>query len=55
MELGLNELLEATCASYIRHKYNQAMVDAFVGGEYSGADRSVIQKDGMGTAIKNSA
>ncbi len=28
LELGMNEVNEAACALYIRHKYNQAAVDA---------------------------
>ncbi len=42
--LGLNEVNEAACALYIRHKYNQAVVDAFVWDEYFGADKSVALK-----------
>jgi hypothetical protein len=42
LELGLDEVHEADCALYIRHKYNQSVVDAFVWDEYFGADRSVV-------------
>jgi hypothetical protein len=52
LELGLNEIHEASCALYIRHKYNHGVVDAFVGDEYFGADRSVVLKKRMGAAIK---
>jgi len=52
LELGLTEIHEASCALYIRHKYNQAVVDAFVGDEYFGADRSVVLKENMGAAVK---
>ncbi len=52
LELGLNEVNEAACALYIRHKYNHAVVDAFVGDEYFGADRSVALKERMSTAVK---
>ena len=52
LELGLNEIHEASCALYIRHKYNQAVVDAFVGDEYFGADCSVVLKERMGAAVK---
>ncbi len=40
--LGLNEVHEAACALYIRHKHNQSVVDAFVGDVYFGAYRSVV-------------
>ncbi len=39
LELGLNEVHAAACALYIMHKYNQSLVDAFVGDEYFGADK----------------
>ncbi len=52
LELGLNEVHEASCALYIRHKYNQAVVDAFVGDEYFGAVRSVGLNERMGTVVK---
>ena len=42
MELGINEVREAACALYIRHKYDQSVVDAFVGDEYFGAGMSVV-------------
>ena len=52
LELGINEVHEAACALYIRHKYNQSLVDAFVGDEYFGADRSVVLQERMGTTAK---
>ena len=52
LELGINEFNEAACALYIRHKYNQTVVDQFVGDEYFGADRSVVLKERMATAVK---
>jgi hypothetical protein len=52
LDLGLDEVHEASCSLYIRHKYNQAVVDAFVGDEYFGADRSVGLKERMNTAVK---
>ncbi len=52
LELGLYEIYEASFALYIRHKYNQAVVDAFVGDEYFGANRSVVMKERMGSAVK---
>ncbi len=52
LELGLNEIHEASCALYIRHKYNQVVVDAFVEDEYFGADRYVVLKERMGSAVK---
>ncbi len=39
LELGLNELHEATSALYIRHIYNPAVVETFLGDEFFGADR----------------
>ena len=33
LKLGLNEIHEASCAMYMRHKHNQAAVNAFVGDE----------------------
>jgi len=33
LELGLNEIHEASCAMYIRPKYNQPVVEAIVGDE----------------------
>jgi hypothetical protein len=52
LELGLNEVHEAACALYIRRKYNQSVVDAFVGDEYFGADKSVVLQERMGTTVK---
>ena len=52
LELRLNEIHEASCALYIRHKYNQAVVNAFVGDEYFGADRFVVLKERMGLAVR---
>ena len=52
LELGLNEIHEASCALYIRQKYNQSVIDAFIGDEYFGADRSVVLKKRMGSAVK---
>jgi len=42
LELELNEVHEAACALYIRHKCNQSVVDTFVGDEYFGADKFVV-------------
>ncbi len=39
LELGMNQLHEVGCALYIRHVYNQAVVDKFLGDEYVGAER----------------
>ena len=52
LEFGLNEIHEASCPLYIRYKCSQAMVDAFIGDEYFGADRSVVLKERMGSAVK---
>ena len=38
-ELRLNELHEAACALCIRHKYNHAVVDSFLGNEYFGSEK----------------
>ena len=47
LELGLNEVHEAACALYIRHKYNQVVVKAFVGDEYFGADKYMVLQERM--------
>jgi hypothetical protein len=52
LELDLNEVHAASCSLFIMHKYNQAVVDAFVGDEYFGADKSVGLKERMNTAVK---
>jgi hypothetical protein len=39
LELGVNQLHEVDCALYIKYKYNQAVVDHFVGDEFVGAER----------------
>ncbi len=43
---------EASCALYIRHKYNQADVDNFLGDEFVGAERKLPLKDMMATSVK---
>jgi len=48
----LNEVHEAACALYIRHKYNQSVVDAFVGDECFGANRFVVFQERIGTTVK---
>ena len=52
LELGMNQLHEAGCALYIRHKYNQAVVDNFVGDEYVGSERNKTLKERMMTSVK---
>jgi hypothetical protein len=52
LELGLNQLHEVACALYIRHKYNQAVVDNFVGDEHVGSERKLSLKEGMATSVK---
>ena len=34
LELGMNQLHEVGCALYIRHTYNEAIVDNFLVDEY---------------------
>jgi hypothetical protein len=34
LELVMNELYEATCALYIRHQYNPAVVENFLGDKF---------------------
>ncbi len=52
LELGMNPLHEVGCAIYIRHMYNQAVVDTFLGDEYVGAERNQPLKDRMTTSVK---
>ena len=52
LELGLNQLHEAGCALYIRHRYNQAVVDNFLGDEYAGAERKQPLKERMAASVK---
>jgi hypothetical protein len=52
LELGLNELHEAASALYIRHVYNPAVVENFLGDEFFGADRSTPFKERMRTSVK---
>ena len=52
LELGVNEVYKATCALYIRHTYNQAVVEAFVGDEYFRSDMSVVLHVMIGTVVR---
>ncbi len=52
LELGLNELNEAGSALYIRHVYNLAVVDNFLGDEFFGADRTAPMKERMRASVK---
>ena len=52
LELGLNELNEAGSALYIRHVYNPAVVDNFLGDEFFGADRTAPMKERMRASVK---
>ena len=52
LEFGLNQLHEAACALYIRHKYNQIVVDYFVGDEHMGSERKLPLKERMTTSEK---
>ncbi len=45
----MNQLDEGDCALFIRHKYNQVVVDNFVGNEFLGAERKLSLKDKMAT------
>ncbi len=52
LELGLNELHEAASALYIRHIYNAAIVENFLGDEFFGVDRPAPMKERMRTSVK---
>jgi hypothetical protein len=52
LELGLNQLHEAGCALYIKYRYNQAVVDIFLGDEFVGAERKQPLKERMATSVK---
>ena len=43
---------EAACAHYIRHKYNQAVVNNFVGDVYVGSERKLSLMERMATSVK---
>ncbi len=50
--MGLNQLNEAAFALYIRHKYNKAMEEDFVGDDFFGADRKLPLKERMRASVK---
>ena len=52
VELGLNQLNEAASALYIRHKYNKAVEENFVGDDFFGADRKLPLKERMRASVK---
>ena len=52
LELGLNQLHEAGCALYIKYRYNQVVVDNFLGDEFIGAERKQPLKERMATSVK---
>jgi hypothetical protein len=52
VELGLNQLNEAAFALYIRHKYNKAVEENFVGDDFFGADRKLPLKERMRASVK---
>ena len=52
LELGFNELHVATYAMYIKHHYNPAVVENFLGDEFLGTDRSAPMKQRMRTSTK---
>jgi hypothetical protein len=52
LDLGLNQLHEASCAMYIRHMYNQVVFDNFLGDEYVGAERKQPLKERMAASVK---
>ena len=39
LELGINHLHEAGCALDIKYRYNQVVVDNFLGDEFVSAER----------------
>ncbi len=52
LKLGLNQLHEAGCALCIKYRYNQAVVDNFLGDEFVGAERKQPLKERMATSVK---
>jgi hypothetical protein len=52
LELGMNQLHEAGCALYIKYRYNQAVVDNFLGDVFVGAKRKQPLKERMATSVK---
>ena len=52
MELGLNQLHEAGCAIYIKYRYNQVVLDNFLGDEFVDAERKQPLKKGMAISVK---
>jgi len=52
VELGLNQLNEAASALYIRHKYNKAVEENFVGDDFFEADRKLPLKKRMCASVK---
>ncbi len=48
----MNQLHEASCALYIRHRYNQAVVDNLMGDEHVGAERKHPLTEWMATSVK---
>jgi hypothetical protein len=52
LELGMNQLHEAICALYMKHTYNQAVVDNFFGDEYVWVERKQPLKERMANSVK---
>ena len=52
MELGMNRMHEVGCAVHIKLRYNQAVVDNFLGDEYVGTKRKQALKERMATSVK---
>ena len=52
LELGMNQLHEAGCAIYKKYRYNQVVVDNFLGDEFVGAERKQPLKKRMTTSVK---
>ena len=52
LEMGLNQLHEAGCALYIRHKYNKIVMDNFLGDEYVGSETKLPLMEWMPPSVK---
>jgi len=45
-------LHEVGCALYIKYRYNQVVIDNFLGYEFVGAERKQLLKERMSTFVK---
>ncbi len=52
LELGINQINEASAALYVQQKYNSAVAENFVGDEFCGADRKLDMKARMRASVK---